>query len=287
MQNNLPHLRVKPQVLTIGKPNFYNSSFNSSNKPSFTTRANIPSPTSTEPSSFTAQDFLFIPKLLSLGRDVHAMASQGMCAGDVTAQVKERFTALYDHPNIALNVNVHVSGTSVHQPSCNVVAPAKTYQFLINVGNVQAKETLKPHLDTNIESHSLSNEKMRVEDEQSPSHTGSQDIGSPTKCNFSTEKCNKSSDCVSKTARIKKRKTCNCVKRRSLEELIRQERSFNKQIEKVKCFWTGANSNHPFMFKKKLMDYYTEKEEPVISEVLDFSKKAINAEDMQLSMSDK
>lgn len=287
MQDNLPHSRVSPQVLTIGKPNPYNTSFNSSKQPSFNNQPNIPSPISTENSSFTPHDFLFIPKLLSLGRDVHAMASQGMCSGDVTARVRERFTALYDHPNIALNVNVHVSGMSARQSTCNVVAPAKTYQFLINVGNVQAKDTLKPHLDTNIESHLLSNEKLCEEDALSPPRAGSQVIGSPTKCNLSTDKCYKSKECVSKNARIKKRKTCNCVKRRSLEELIRQERSFNKQIERVKCFWTGANINHPFMFKKKLMDYYTEREEPLISEVLDFSKKAINAEDMQLSISDK
>ena len=115
MQDNLPRLRVVPKVLTIGKPNPIKSSFNSSKQPSFNTPANNPSPTSTEHSSFSAQDFLFIPKLLNLGRDVHAMASQGMCSGDVTARIRERFSALYNHPNIALNVNVHLSGSSMHQ----------------------------------------------------------------------------------------------------------------------------------------------------------------------------
>mgnify|MGYP006978832851 CR=1 FL=1 len=287
MQDHLPHLKVVPQVLTIGKPNHYKPSFNSSNKPSFNPPANTPSPPSTETSNFSLQDFLFIPKLLNLGRDVHAMASQGMCSGDVTARVKERFTALYDNPSIALNVNVHVRDASANKPSCNVAAPAKTYQFLINVGNVQARDTLKPHLDTNIESHSLSNEKAGLRGGQSPSPARSPELGSPTKCNFSADKDQKANSCASKAARIRKRKTCNCVKRRSLEELIRQERSFNKQIEKVRCFWKGGNSNHPFMFRKKLMDYYTETEEAAISEVLDFSKKAINAEDMHLSISDK
>lgn len=286
MQQHRPNLNHQPQVLTIGKPTPYNNSFNPSlQNSSFNQPANTRSTHTIEQSNFTLQDFLFIPKLLNLGRDVHTMTSQGLCDGDVDQQVSDRFTAIHNHPNIALNVNVHVLKASDRQSNCNV-PPAKSYQFLVNVGNVQVKEKFKPHLDTNIESKSMSNEKVVGED-SGLSPAKSQDLASPGKCNFKSNKFVTDTACTLPNIRIKKRKTCNCIKRRPLEELMRQERSFNKQVERIRHFWKGENCNHPFMFKKKLMDYYNETDEAIISEVLDFSKKAINAEDLQISISDK
>lgn len=286
MQNSIPKLKLAPQVLTIGKPNRHKPSFNHPTKPpSFNLPAADPNPPpSAEQSNFKLQDFAFIPKLLSLGQDVYSMTSQGLSTSDVSRRVKDRFSEIYEHPSIALNVNVHVKTASNEQSSCNV-PPAKTYQFRINVGNVQAKEKLIPHLGTNAESNIWS--KDMIVGAGSPSLARSPDISNRVNCNFGDDKHVQNTTGLYKASRIRKRKACNCIKRRSLEDLMRQERSFNKQIERVRYFWTGTHNNHPFMFKKKVMEYYIESEEPAVSEVLDFSKKAINAEDMQLSISNK
>lgn len=275
-----------PHMISLGKPKSYKPSFNPSTTPSFNPPPNPSSAMSTEKSSFNLDDFLFIPKLLSLGKDVHTMASQGLSSNDVGRQVRDRFTAIYDHPNIALNVNVHVKNPAFKQQNCNV-APVKTYQFLVNVGNAQVKEKFTPHLDNNIETHLLSKDKSTQVSANAPGPIKSFDLDDRTQCNFKSNNFDNFTLQTIKSPRIRKRKNCHCKKRRSLDDLIREERSFNKQIEKVKYFWKGANSNHPFMFKKKLIDFYTESEEPIMSEVVDFSKKAINAEDMHMSVSDK
>ena len=287
MQEHFTNSKNTPQVISIAKPKPYKPSFNHpSTTPSFSPPANPSSTQAPEQSNFTLQDFLFIPKLLTLGRDVYSMASQGLGHGDMTRQVRDRFNAIHHHPNIALNVNVHLKEpSSLKQQNCEP-ASFKTYQFLINVGNAQVKEKFQPHLDVNVESQMTSKENTdgRIDP---PTPPKSEDAENAKNCNFANQHTACDAVYTFKTARIRKRKSCTCIKRKSLEELIRQERSFNKQIERVKYFWKGENVNHPFMFKKKQMDFYTETEEAMVSEFLDFSKTTIHAEDMQLSISNK
>lgn len=287
MQEHYSNSKTSPPVISIAKPKPYKQIFNHpSITPSFSPPANPSSTQAPEQSNFTLQDFLFIPKLLTLGRDVYSMARQGLGQSDVTRQVRDRFNVIHSHPNIALNVNVHIRDPpSLKQQDCGP-APMKTYQFLINVGNAQVKEKFQPHLDANVESQMMSKENTEGLINL-PTPLKSEDAENDHKCNFANQHYACNTMCTFKSARIRKRKSCNCIKKKSLEELIRQERSFNKQIEKVRYFWRGENSNHPFMFKKKQIDFYSETEEAMVSEVLDFSKKAINAEDMHLSISNK
>lgn len=285
MQQHSPNSNIQPKVLTIGKPYPIKQSFNTSSQPSFDAPASPHSPASKETANFTLQDFLFIPKLLTLGQDVYSMASKGLHSSDINQQVQDRFTTIHDNPQIALNLNVHIMKALNETSSCNAAGP-KTYQFLVNVGSPRVKEKFKLHLDTNAESHSISKEQA-LGTGGLPSPVKSQQLQSQGNCNFKSGKCLSSMACMPLTSRIKKRRLCNCAKRKPLEELMRQERSFNRQVERIQHFWKGGNTNHPFMFKKKLMDYYTETEEAIVSEVQDFSKKAINAEDMQLSISNK
>lgn len=85
--------------------------------------------------------------------------------------------------------------------------------------------------------------------------------------------------CLKKRSEPKKK--CKCMKKRSFEELQKYYRLLAKRIQKTKKFWNGVTNSYPFCFKKRVMNYYVDTDETSVNEIMDFSQKALNAEDSE------
>lgn len=220
-------------------------------------------------------DMFFLPKLISLSQDVSSMVNQYSNAKELNDAVKERLAMTMDDPRVYINVNIYVNNAQI-QTSCSSNEDNKsTIGSKIDTSPLEEapKLILTPDKKSPLQIRDLPN---KLQLPQAISLT----IKDQTVCRQSQEDATPAIVLKPISNKIKKRKSCNCVKKRSLEDLIRQERLFNKQVEKTKYFWRGTNLNHPFTFKKKMMDYYTETDEVMITEEVDFSKKAITADDL-------
>lgn len=75
-------------------------------------------------------------------------------------------------------------------------------------------------------------------------------------------------------------KKCNCAKNNAYEDQFIFDAFYDQQLLKIKFFWRGTNLNYPFTFKKKVMRYYVDTEELSVNEIIDYSKKLIQADEM-------
>lgn len=232
-------------------------------------------------SAFVMQDFLFIPKLIGLSQDVYTMINKGVSSTEVNSYVKSRFLNIQDNPKVSINVNVAVLDASGKKPPYKIVS-SENFQFLSNFEKCPLNGNAKPQLEPIIEPHFFGN-KVAKRANNMPTPIKSLD-NQKANYNSSILKNGFQTFQTYQSTKIKKRMHCGCTKKRSLEDLMREERLFNKQAEKVKYFWRSTNINYPFTFKKKMIDYYSETNEAMISEVVDFSKKTINADDLHESL---
>lgn len=74
-------------------------------------------------------------------------------------------------------------------------------------------------------------------------------------------------------------KNCNCKTNHNCEDQSVFNTLYDQQLLKIKFFWRRTNPNYPFVFKKKVLKYYVDTDEISVSEVVDYSKKIIQADD--------
>lgn len=247
-------------------------------KNTFINETNMPKlPINTDASSLHMQDFLFLPKLVSLSQNVSSMVNQGVSSHDLNKMVKDRFLSAYNDPRIVINLNVYINDAISRQPTENV-DEINTSHFSQNLKKGKASDIKIPQFglkpNPNLLFCDIPKPISPSQEKEDSCYNSPNYKSCPPIYNNSIKK-------------IKKKKLCNCIKKRSLEDLIRQERLFHKQVEKIKYFWRGTNSNHPFVFKKKMLDHYAETDETMINEVVDFSKKMITADDILIQANGK
>lgn len=79
--------------------------------------------------------------------------------------------------------------------------------------------------------------------------------------------------------RSEPKRRCKCIKKRTFEEQQKYHRLLNKRIHRARNFWNKTSHSYPFCFRKRVMNYYVDTDETSVNEILDFSKKVLNAED--------
>lgn len=233
-------------------------------------------PSNGETIGFTMQDFFFLPKLVHLSNNVASMVNQGASSNELNNMVKDSFQTMHNDPRIVINLNVYVNCDNTKPHPENFPKP--------NTSNLSATQSVVVGTETReqpsrVESHSNEHHNSNTQSLNSKSNPLLNKPLTP-KNNLIYKSQPHPQPGISK--RIAKREQCNCTRRRPLDELIRQERLFAKQAEKLKYFWRGTNPNHPFVYKKKMMMVYEKTKEAVVKEVIDLSKKMINAEDSDM-----
>lgn len=221
-------------------------------------------------------DSLAVPKLTGLGQEVLSLVKQHFTSNEINDTVKERITPALGNPRVYLNINIHVNNAST-QPLANGIEQNHSGLISRNQENVPINNGLKLQFTPQATQNSVVNPVPKKV--QLPQAIPKPSKASNTKYNHINDNLNKNAHFINQNHRIKKKKSCNCTKKRSLENLIKHERLFNKQAEKTKYFWRGTNLNHPFIFKKKIVKYYSETQEAMVTETIDFSKKTIQADD--------
>ena len=219
-------------------------------------------------------DLDFVPKLVNMGKEISLMAKMGLNAQELNRIAKHRFSSLSNEPGVFINVNIHLNDVSSENKKDTVRIPEdiplSSNKRIENL-NINNKSSADPLVNTHTKITDFprpirNTQKVLIPDKDfAKSHIDKAETNQPGQPILN---------------KIRKKKLCKCSKKKSLEELIRKERLFNKQTEKVKYFWRGTNNSQPFTFKKKIMDYYEETNEVLIKEIIDFSKKFITADEL-------
>lgn len=79
--------------------------------------------------------------------------------------------------------------------------------------------------------------------------------------------------------RVEPKRKCKCIKKRTFEEQQKYYRLLSKKITKARNFWNKSSFSYPFCFRKRVMNVYVDTDETSVNEILDFSKKMLNADE--------
>ena len=75
-------------------------------------------------------------------------------------------------------------------------------------------------------------------------------------------------------------KMCSCNTKNINEDQFLLSSAYDQKLTEVKFFWQGANACLPFAFKKRVINYYENTDDFDSYEILDFSRKTIQGEEI-------
>lgn len=222
-------------------------------------------------------DFLSITKMIGIAYQVASLAKKGVSTQDLNLMFREKYCSAQPGSKVAINISISVSDSVANKLYSMKNSIKHEGHFKINDVTDHNNKPIV-HISSGIHIRKMpdtiiNRDKMQIWSEL------------PKPCREPHyEPSNNNADIdhlqLPSLRKIAKRKQCvNCSKKKTLEELIRNERTINRQIEKMKHFWRGTHQRHPFIFKKKIMNFYQETNEVMISHITDYSKKMITAEE--------
>ena len=227
-------------------------------------------------------DFNFLPKLVHMSKDVSDMVNQGVKVNEIGDLLKDRLRSSVDDPRVIVNINIFVGDKPCEDSTSDYKGnDSPLFSRDLDNNKFETHKKSESELKTPDPNASVNTIPLKIQLPKSirtlKQETVTLKTPDPNPQLFSTPEPKQ--QFLPLIHKIKKKRLCNCIKKKSLEDLIKHERLFNKQVDKLKYFWRGTNNNHLFTFKRKMMEYYEETDEVVVNEIVDFSKKAITAED--------